>query len=265
MPQYNVQSGVCDNHKLILSTYVSDEVNDKRHLVEMTHRCEEELNVQIQQVYADSDYYAIEAIEELEDQGKEVYVAVSQAGQSKVIDEQGQEVQFIYNAEQDVYRCSKGKELKLISQGVKNGRKAKRYQSKDCRDCPIREACTGSKIGRTIYRHENAERVEAYKKKMKSAWAKAMLKKRRCAVEHPFGTIRSIQMSYIPLLLRGRPKVQTEIDLYHLGYNFKRVCNIAGPEVLRYQIEQYDWKAAAEAIRRADQKRKEAKYQKKVA
>lgn len=257
---------VCGKHHLITATYVSDQVNDKQHLEPMTEHVEQELDVQVRQTNADSDYYATGAIERLEAQGKEVYVAVSEMGQKKVVDQQGQPVEFIYDAQQDLYRCSQGRELPLLSKGViKNGRVMNQYRSPDCSGCPIREACTTSKIGRTVYRDKNAEWIEAYKRKMKSAQGRHMLKRRRISVEHPFGTMKCWMMGPVPILLRGRSKVQTEIDLYHLGYNFKRVCNIATTAVLRYQMENYDWEAAAEAMKKADEQRKGQKTPQKAA
>ena len=68
MPQYNVQSMVCGKHHLIAATHVSDQVNDKQHLEPMSERVEQELDVQVRQTNADSDYYATGAIERLEAQ-----------------------------------------------------------------------------------------------------------------------------------------------------------------------------------------------------
>lgn len=266
MPQYNVQSMVCSKHHLIAATHVSDQVNDKQHLEPMTALVEEQLDIQVKQVNADSDYCTMSAIEQLEAQGKEVYVAVSEAGQKKVVDQQGQPVTFVYDEQQDQYRCSQGRTLDLLAKGVtKNGQVMNQYRSADCSGCPVREACTTSKVGRTVYRHENAKWREAYKRKMKSTRGKHMLKRRRTSVEHPFGTMRCWMMGPVPILLRGRSKVQTEIQLYQLGYNFKRVYNIASAEVLRYQMENYDWKAAALAMKKADERRKGHKTAQKAA
>ena len=52
MPQYNWQSSVCDKHKLIMFNYASEQVNDKKHLVEVTHSTEHELDVNIDEVFA---------------------------------------------------------------------------------------------------------------------------------------------------------------------------------------------------------------------
>jgi hypothetical protein len=57
-------------------------------------------------------------------------------------------------------------------------------------------------------------------------------------VEHPFGTIK-YWMGQIPLLLRGKEKVQVEIDLYATCYNLKRLMNIEPIDKLMRKIA--DW------------------------
>lgn len=56
---------------------------------------------------------------------------------------------------------------------------------------------------------------------------KALLKKRKAKVEHPFGTIKFWDgASYI--LTKGKAKTTAEIALSFLSYNFRRVINILG-------------------------------------
>ena len=58
-----------------------------------------------------------------------------------------------------------------------------------------------------------------------------IMKQRKQIVEHPFGTIkRSMNQGYF--LMRGLPKVRTEMSLTVLAYNLKRVLNILGVERL---------------------------------
>jgi len=45
----------------------------------------------------------------------------------------------------------------------------------------------------------------------------------------------------IPLLLRGRHKVQTEMNIYVTVYNLKRLTNIEPVENLRELIGNYEW------------------------
>jgi hypothetical protein len=39
-------------------------------------------------------------------------------------------------------------------------------------------------------------------------------------------------MGHVPILLRGKVKVQTEINIYAIAYNFKRMLNVASFEDL---------------------------------
>jgi len=51
-------------------------------------------------------------------------------------------------------------------------------------------------------------------------------------------------MGKIPLKLRGKEKVSTEINLYTTVYNLKRLINIESFEDLFENIENYAWKTA---------------------
>ena len=64
-----------------------------------------------------------------------------------------------------------------------------------------------------------------YALKIEGEKGKKKMKQRKTLSEHPFGTIKYL-MGQIPILLRGKTKVATEINLYVLGYNFKRLINI---------------------------------------
>ena len=80
-----------------------------------------------------------------------------------------------------------------------------------------------------------------YRKRMKSLEARKKLRKRKAIVEHPFGTLKII-MGKIPIKVRGKGKVQTEIDLYATIYNLKRLFNIESFDKIKAMILQYDWK-----------------------
>ena len=62
-------------------------------------------------------------------------------------------------------------------------------------------------------------------------------------VEHPFGTLK-YWMGKIPLILRGKEKVSTEINLYATAYNIKRLLNVESFDSIMVQIIDYDWESA---------------------
>jgi hypothetical protein len=103
------------------------------------------------------------------------------------------------------------------------------YQCKKsvCAACEHKRKCSKSKEGRTITRYTDEAWVENYRGKMHKPREEALLRRRKAIVEHVFGVLKC-WMGKIPLLLRGRDKVQTEIELYTTAYNLKRLIKLFG-------------------------------------
>jgi hypothetical protein len=78
---------------------------------------------------------------------------------------------------------------------------------------------------------------------MAGVTAKNVIGLRKQMVEHPFGTIK-YWMGKIPLLLRGKQKVTTEMNIYSTIYNFRRLLSIESYQDIRHMIQEYDWKMA---------------------
>jgi hypothetical protein len=74
-------------------------------------------------------------------------------------------------------------------------------------------------------------------RKMKSELGVSKLRLRGMLSEHPFGTLK-YWMGHIPILLRGKQKVQIELNLYTIAYNFKRMLNTILFEQMKELIEQ---------------------------
>ena len=58
-------------------------------------------------------------------------------------------------------------------------------------------------------------------------------------VEHPFGTMK-YYMGQIPILLRGKEKVQVEMDLYSTGYNLIRLKYIENMSLLFKKLARWN-------------------------
>jgi transposase len=220
---YNVQSAVDAQHHLITVVEVTNQQNDKGLLTPMLEASQAVTGQKAEEGLADAGYYRIEELEQLENQGTTCYVAISRAPSQ--VKDQDNGITFSYNGEQDLYTCSEGRPLRPIgSKKRKNGKLAKAYRGTECHLCLKHQACTNAEQ-RTFHRNENQVWIDAYHKKMKSCEGKKKLIERRSVVEHPFGTMK-YYMGQIPLLLRGKKKVQTEMNLYAIGYNLKRYFNI---------------------------------------
>ena len=95
-----------------------------------------------------------------------------------------------------------------------------------------------SKKGRIIQKRIDGEWLKAYKEREKTKEFKEKFKLRKCVVEHPFGTMKYL-MGQIPILLRGKEKVQVEMDLYSTAYNLIRLKNTETVPNLLEKLEQW--------------------------
>jgi transposase len=215
---YNVQASVDNTHHLITSITVTNQQNDKGQLspaVEASTQTTQELPTEI---LADGGYYKITELEELEQKDIACYVALNRTSSQIKDEERG--VHFTYHPQSDQYICTENKPLIYKRKKQVAERNTKVYQGVSCHTCPIDRRCTSSEQ-RTVHRNPNQEWLDQYHEKMNSEHGKTKLKERKAVAEHPFGTMK-YYMGQMPLLLRGKMKVQTEMFLYALGYNLKR-------------------------------------------
>ena len=140
---------------------------------------------------------------------------------------------FVYLADEDVYRCPAGEKLRYRFTAEEHGQKLRRYWTDACRTCPIKAQCTTGKE-RRITRWEHEEVVEAVQQRLdKNPDA---MRTRRETVEHPFGTMK-MRMGATHFLTKTLPKVATEMALCVLTYNLTRVLNIVGIKPLMTAIQ----------------------------
>lgn len=225
---YNVQTIVDELNKLILGAFVCDDANDINQMVPALETVERELGIRPEMIVADCGYSNTAAIREVENEYRvETYVAISDEEKTKPFSKQF----FKFDPELNIYICPEGHQLEQKG-GIhqKGERQTMHYwcDKKTCDQCPSQPKCTKStKKGRKIARYTDECWVEDYREKMKGKTGKAIIKRRKAIVEHVFGVIKC-WMGKIPLLLRGKRKVQTEIDLYATTYNIKRLLKVKG-------------------------------------
>jgi len=220
---YNVQVAVDTENHFLTSIQATDNQNDKGLLTPMLEASAQNTEQQPEEALADAGYYKINELEQLEQQGTECYVAINKT--FKQIEDEKHELAFTYSETEGRYYCGEGRTLEYSRKKKKeDGTPVKVYKGTQCGTCSKREICTTA-LARTVQRSENQEWIDTYHNKMDSSEGKEKLIKRRSVAEHPFGTMR-YAMGQIPILLRGRSKVQIEMNLYGIGYNLKRYLNI---------------------------------------
>ena len=228
---YNVQVVVDEQHRLILCNNILNHVNDKGQLKPMVEQAEKVLNKNPKEVLADAGYYQLDHLEELESKNINCYVAINDNQEKTKELEHG--IKFKFYPEENVYRCSQGQKLTPrngLKKDTRRGTLAQAYRGINCEPCSIRNLCTKSDA-RIVYRYTNNEWRERYRNKIESKTGRSKMKMRSSISEHVFGTLKS-WMGHTPLLLRGKIKVQTELNIYAIAYNFKRMLNVASFEDL---------------------------------
>ena len=124
----------------------------------------------------------------------------------------------------DVYLCPAGERLVYHFTNVEGGLSLRRYWSKACLICAIKDQCTTARE-RRIRRWEHEDVLEDVERRLDEHPEK--MRQRRETVEHPFGTIK-YWMGYTHFQMKTLKRVSTEMALHVLAYNLKRVMKIIG-------------------------------------
>ena len=98
------------------------------------------------------------------------------------------------------------------------------YWTTTCGDCPLKTQCTSGKE-RRIKRWEHEAVIDAMQDRLDRKLDAMRI--RRATVEHPFGTLKA-WMGATHFKTKTLDKVRTEMSLYVLAYNLKRVIAILG-------------------------------------
>lgn len=238
---YNAQAGVDGKGHFIMHGEVTTDTNDLQQLENCVEKATEEIGPGLEEVLADKGYGNTAHILNIEGKGIQCFVPLPESSREQ---EEKTGAKFKYDKENDTFSCPQGKELRLhIGHKKHHGSIYKVYKCNDCEGCPVREKCTKSKTGRTYSRNIEQEKIDRYKEKLKSGYAKGKIAERKGIVEHPFGTIKWL-MGKFNFLLTGKEKVQSEFNLYTMGYNIKRLTNCGTTMGLMGQISKYNWAVA---------------------
>jgi transposase len=233
---YNVQVAADSKHHLIPAHEVTNVTSDRNQLTSMAERAKEALHGESEQeqltVLADAGYYKSEEILACQEKGMKVLVPKTDTS-GKQGKQQFTRSQFIYDATNDEYRCPAGERLPLSGTAKDKGKTLLVYRTFKCPGCRLKAQCTPAK-DRKIQRWEHEHALEAAEADLKKNPDAMRLRKQ--IVEHSFGTIKH-WMGSTHFLMKGLPKVQTEMSLHVLAYNMRRAINILGVEAILEKLE----------------------------
>lgn len=217
-PSYNVQTAVDTDSGLIVHHAVTDEPTDRRQLHPMGSATRQSLGLDTVSVVADRGFHNGEQAGACERDGIVACVPAQRSannqGDGTLFDGRA----FAYDAESDTFGCPAGR--KLVRKQFNRRDRAVIYACRDCSGCALKPRCTTSPR-RSVSRHLDEEAIE----RMDARATPEMMRIRRCAVEHPFGTIKRM-MAGGRFLTRNLTGTRTEMALSVLAYNILRTINI---------------------------------------
>jgi hypothetical protein len=229
---YNVQVAVDTEHHLIITHEVTNSGSDRAQLANVAKQAKAVLQTDTLEAVADRGYFSSPEILACHEAGITVTLPKPMTSSAKADGRFGRQ-DFVYIAEEDIYRCPAGERLTYRYTNEEAGKVLRRYWTTACSKCPLKSQCTTGPE-RRIARWEHEHLLDAVQQRL-DANPQAM-RQRRETVEHPFGTMKA-RMGATHFLTKTLPKVAAEMALSVLAYNLTRVMNIVGIKPLIAAIQ----------------------------
>ena len=229
---YNVQVAVDTEHHLIITHEVTNSGSDRAQLANMAKQARTVLQMDTLEAIADRGYFSSPEILACHEAGITVTLPKPLTSGAKSDGRFGKQ-DFVYIAEEDVYRCPAGERLPYRYTNEEAGKVLRRYWTTACSKCPLKSQCTTGPE-RRITRWEHEQLLEEVQQRLDEN--PQAMRQRRETVEHPFGTMKA-RMGATHFLTKTLPKVAAEMALSVLAYNLTRVMNIIGVKPLMAAID----------------------------
>jgi transposase len=232
MVGYNVQAAVDAEHHLIVAHEVINVGNDRGQLANMAGEAKVAMGSERLEVLADRGYFDGEEILACEALGVTPFVPKPLTSGAKADGRFGKQ-DFVYLADEDVYRCPAGQKLPYHMTTVEKGLTLHRYWDRaSCSNCALKIRCTPS-LERRVTRWEHEAVIDAMQERLDRE--PDAMRVRRATVEHAFGTLKA-WMGATHFKTKTLENVRTEMSLHVLAYNLKRMIAILGAKPLMAAI-----------------------------
>ena len=232
---YNVQTTV-DAKNNIPVDYKLTNTNDSKAMGNMLQRAKSILRTNEFTALFDKGYHTGSEFKTADDLNIEVMVAIPTVA-AQAPNPQYNVENFIYNQKSDEYICPQGHHLTTL--GTWHNAKTyrfKRYTTKACMSCIVKEQCSKAKYGKAIQRSEYQEYIQRNKENIKQN--QDCYRQRQAIVEHPYGTIkRQWGFSYI-ITKNGKQRASGDVGLMFIAYNIRRIMNILGKDELEKYLKE---------------------------
>ena len=231
---YNAQTTVDEKHNLPIDYKVTN-TNDSKAMGNMLRRAKSILRTNEFAALYDKGYHTGTEFKIADDLNIDVMVAIPTVASQAPNPEYNVD-KFIYNQKGDLYVCPQGNQLTTPGTWHKAPTyKFKRYTTKTCMECPVKDQCSKAKYGKGIQRSEYTEYINANKERIENH--QDYYRRRQAIVEHPYGTIkRQWGFSYI-LTKKTKERASADVGLMFIAYNIRRIMNILDKNELKKYLE----------------------------
>ena len=231
-PSYNVQLSTEAAHRMIVGVGVSQSGSDYGQLIGAVAQVEQNLGRKPGQVVVDGGLTSRENIMSMAEQGIDLIGSLAEAnrhtaGQQRKrgVAEEFYSDKFIYDAQEDIYRCPAGESLWHKGRDFRVGVILHQYRAKPetCKACRFRAQCCPGNVhhGRSVIRPEHAAAVREFADKMQTEAAKNIYRQRGAVAEFPNAWIKE-KMGLRQFRVRGLAKVLLEVLWACLTYNIQQ-------------------------------------------
>ena len=189
---YNVQTTVDAKHNIPIDYKVTN-TNDSKAMGNMLQRAKSILRTNEFTALYDKGYHTGSEFKIADDLDIEVMVAIPGLASQAPNPDYNVE-NFIYHPDGDYYVCPEDNELTTPGTWHKSSTYYfKRYTTKACMECPVKDQCSKAKYGKGIQRSEYQEYINKNKERIEQN--QDYYRRRQAIVEHPYGTIKRHRVS----------------------------------------------------------------------
>ena len=229
-PSYNVQTAVDAATGLIVHHEVTTEPTDNRLLHPMAQATKQAVEADTLTVVADAGYSNGTDAAACERDGITPCVPANRAANNQGDGTLFDRSLFDYDSAADSYRCPAGRAL--VRKQIMRRDNCVLYAAQDCSECVLKPRCTTAER-RFLTRHFHEDALQRMNARVEAD--PDLMRQRRCAAEHPFGTIKRMTAGG-RFLTRSLAKVKAEAALSVLAYNILRATNLVGALNLRARL-----------------------------
>lgn len=179
------------------------------------------------QVSADNGYSTDMNTEYLEQNGFDGYISSRKLSREQkkynLSDKPFAKDNFFYDNEMMTYICPLGQPLYKISEYTYKNKSRISHWTKECKTYPMQLFCSKGNRCRVIQDYKIPSKIRM-QRKMETSEAKERYKIRSKTVERPFAHLKQ-NMHLTEFRTTGLQEVNTELKLYTIGHNLKRIYN----------------------------------------